>query len=85
MGERLSAENGVALLIPEGFAHGLQTLTDDVDMLYCHSVAYAAESEGGVHPREPRLAIDWPLPIALLSPRDDAHAWLAAEFEGIAA
>jgi dTDP-4-dehydrorhamnose 3,5-epimerase len=83
-GERLSGDNGVALLIPEGFAHGLQTLAGDVDMLYCHSVAYAAESEGGVHPRDPRLAIAWPLPIALLSPRDDAHAWLGDDYEGIA-
>jgi dTDP-4-dehydrorhamnose 3,5-epimerase len=83
-GERLSGDNGVALLIPEGFAHGLQTLADDVDMLYCHSVAYSAESEGGVHPREPRVAIDWPLLIALLSPRDEARAWLSAAFEGIA-
>jgi dTDP-4-dehydrorhamnose 3,5-epimerase len=83
-GERLSAENGVALLIPEGFAHGLQTLSDDVDMLYCHSVAYAAESEGGAHPRDPRLAIDWPLPISVLSPRDEAHAWLGAAFAGMA-
>jgi dTDP-4-dehydrorhamnose 3,5-epimerase len=83
-GERLSGDNGVALLIPEGFAHGLQTLVDDVEMLYCHSVAYAAESEGGVHPREPRLAIEWPLPIALLSPRDEARAFVAAGFEGVA-
>lgn len=83
-GERLSGDNGVALLIPEGFAHGLQTLADDVDMLYCHSVAYAAGSEGGLDPREPRLAIDWPLPIALLSPRDEAHAAIDAGFEGIA-
>ncbi len=82
--EPLSDENGVALLIPAGFAHGLQTLADDVDMLYCHSVAYAAESEGGIHPLEPRLAIDWPMTIALLSPRDDGHAWLDGSFEGIA-
>jgi dTDP-4-dehydrorhamnose 3,5-epimerase len=81
----LSGDNGVALLIPEGFAHGLQTLADDVDMLYCHSVAYAAAAEGGIHPRDPRLAIDWPLPIVALSPRDDAHAVLGADFEGIAA
>ena len=83
-GERLSGDNGVALLIPEGFAHGFQTLAGDVDMIYCHSVAYAAESEGGVHPRDPRLAIGWPLPIALLSPRDDGHAWLDDSFDGIA-
>lgn len=84
-GERMSGDNGVALLIPEGFAHGLQTLADDVDMLYCHSAAYAAAAEAGLHPRDPRLAIDWPLAIAALSPRDDAHAFLAAGFEGVAA
>jgi dTDP-4-dehydrorhamnose 3,5-epimerase len=83
-GERLSADNGVALLIPEGFAHGLQTLSDDVDMLYCHSTRYAADFEGGLHPREPRLAIDWPLPIAGLSPRDDAQPFVGAAFDGIA-
>jgi dTDP-4-dehydrorhamnose 3,5-epimerase len=83
--ERLGGDNGVALLIPEGFGHGLQTLSDDVDMLYCHSAAYAADFEAGIHPREPRLAIDWPLPIAALSPRDDAHAFLGADFDGIAA
>lgn len=81
--ESLSDENGVALLIPEGFAHGLQTLVDDVDMLYCHSVAYAANAEGGLNPRDPRLAIDWPLPIAALSPRDEAHAFLDADFAGL--
>jgi dTDP-4-dehydrorhamnose 3,5-epimerase len=83
-GERLSAANGVALLIPEGFAHGLQTLDDDVDMLYCHSVAYLAGAEGGVHHRDPRLAIDWPLPTAALSPRDETHAGLDDEFAGVA-
>lgn len=81
--ERLSADNGVALLIPEGFAHGLQTLGDAVDMLYCHSAAYAADAEGGVHPREPRAAVDWPLPIGALSARDDAQPWLDAGFAGI--
>ena len=83
--ERLSAESGIALLIPEGFAHGFQTLVDDVEMLYVHSVAYSAADEGGVHPRDDRLAIAWPLPIAQLSPRDDAHAPLAPDFEGLAA
>ena len=83
--ERLSEDNGLALLIPEGFAHGLQTLADDVDMLYCHSAAYVPSSEAGLHPRDPRLAIDWPLAIAALSPRDDAHAFVHAGFEGVAA
>ena len=83
-GERLSGDNGVALLIPEGFAHGLQTLTDDVDMLYCHSAAYAAAAEDGIHPSEPRIGVAWPLPIGALSPRDAGHAPLDDLFAGIA-
>ncbi len=81
--ERLSAENGCALLIPEGFAHGFQALTDDVELLYCHSAAYAAQAEGGLHPNDPRLGITWPLAIAELSARDAEHALITADFEGV--
>ena len=82
--ERLSGENGRCMLIPEGFAHGFQTLTDDVEMLYCHSAAYVAEAEAGLNPRDPELAIEWPLPIAELSTRDAQHPMLNAEFAGVA-
>jgi dTDP-4-dehydrorhamnose 3,5-epimerase len=82
--ERLSPDNGHALLIPKGCAHGFQTLTDDVEMLYCHSAAYAAEAERGAHPQDAALAVDWPLPIAALSARDAAHPALGPAFEGIA-
>lgn len=81
--ERLSADNGRALLIPEGFAHGFQTLSDEVELLYCHSAAYAPEAEAGLNPREPRLAIPWPLPVAELSPRDSRHPLLTAQFAGV--
>ena len=81
--ERLSADNRRALLIPEGFAHGFQTLTGDVELLYCHAAAYAPESEAGLNPQDPRLQIGWPLPIAALSERDSKHAWLTPDFEGI--
>ena len=78
---------GLGLEIVErffGVALG-QELADDVDMLYCHSAAYAPAAEAGLHPRDPRLAIAWPLPIAALSPRDDAHAFVGADFDGVAA
>lgn len=81
--EQLSAENGRALLIPEGFAHGFQSLTDDVELLYCHSEAYAAHAEGGLNPTDPRLGIAWPLAIAELSARDAGHALIASDFEGV--
>ncbi len=81
--EELSAENQHSLLIPEGFAHGFQTLSDDVEMLYCHSESYAPKSEGGLHPQDPRLAIPWPQPISILSERDIAHPMIANDFKGI--
>ena len=82
-GEILSGENARALLIPEGFAHGFQTLTPDVTMLYCHSAAYAPEAEGGLNVRDPRLNIAWPRAIAALSARDENHPMLTPSFEGI--
>lgn len=81
--ERLSADNGCALLIPEGFAHGFQALTNDVELLYCHSAAYAAHAEGGLNPNDPRLAIIWPLAIAELSVRDNEHPMITPDFEGV--
>ncbi len=81
--ETLSAGNHRALLIPKGFAHGFQTLTDDVEMLYCHSHNFVAQADAGLNPRDGRLAITWPLPMLNLSPRDSGHAMLDANFKGV--
>jgi dTDP-4-dehydrorhamnose 3,5-epimerase len=81
--ERLSADNGRALLIPEGFAHGFQALSDDVELLYCHAAAYNAGAQAGLNPGDPRLAIGWPLPIAELSARDAAQPLIEPQFEGV--
>jgi dTDP-4-dehydrorhamnose 3,5-epimerase len=78
--ERLSAEN---MLIPEGFAHGFQALSDDVELLYCHSRAYVSDAEGGLNPRDERLEITWPLTIAELSVRDAGHPLITGEFKGV--
>jgi dTDP-4-dehydrorhamnose 3,5-epimerase len=83
-GANLSADNGRALLIPEGFAHGFQALTEDCELLYLHSCAYHAASEGGVNPEDPRVAISWPCPIAEMSARDRGHPMLPPDFLGIA-
>ncbi len=82
-GERLSAENGFALLIPEGFAHGFQTFTDDVELLYCHSVAYVPSAEAGLNPMDKRLGISWPLPLREISKRDAEHPLLEPDFQGV--
>ena len=80
---RLSRDNGCALLIPEGFAHGFQALTDDVELLYCHSAVYSAEDEAALSPKDPRLAITWPLDISELSACDAGHPMLHDEFAGV--
>jgi dTDP-4-dehydrorhamnose 3,5-epimerase len=81
--ETLSAENGHALLIPEGFAHGFQTLNDEVDLLYLHSAEYAPGCEDGLHVSDSQLAITWPLPITVLSDRDARLPMSPPDFEGI--
>ena len=82
--ERLSADNGYALLIPKGFAHGFQALSDGAELVYCHSAAYNRDAEGTINPLDPRLAIAWPLQIAELSPRDSEQPMLDAGFTGVA-
>jgi len=72
----LSAYSHHAFLIPEGFAHGFQTLTEDRELLYLHSVAWVPDAEGGLRPQDPALAIAWPLTISDISARDAQHALL---------
>ncbi|ABK39879.1 dTDP-4-dehydrorhamnose 3,5-epimerase family protein [Aeromonas hydrophila] len=81
--EELSDDNHRSLLIPEGFAHGFQTLSDEVEILYCHSAVHVPAAEGGLCPLDPRLQISWPLPITEISARDHQHPVLNDNFQGI--
>ncbi len=81
--EELSAGNQRALLIPEGFAHGFQALTDDVELLYCHSAVFHDGAEDGLNPRDLQLAIRWPLEITELSDRDAHHPMIDQNYEGL--
>lgn len=80
--ELLSDDNHKTLVIPEGFAHGFQTLADDCEMLYFHTAAYQAGAEDGLNAMDPRLAIKWPLAVTMLSDRDRSHPMLTSGFEG---
>jgi len=73
IGVELTAENRRALYVPEGCAHGYQTLADGTECFYLVSEAYAPDSEGGVRWDDPAFGIEWP-PAAnrSLSPRDAA-------------
>lgn len=82
-GVELSGGIARSFLIPEGFAHGFQVLSDEAELLYLHSAPYAPEHEGGLSPSDPLLAIAWPLAIANLSARDAAHPEIDPLFAGI--
>ena len=79
----LSEDNQQSYLIPEGCAHGFQTLTPDCEMLYFHTADYNADAEGALNVLDPRLAINWPQPISDRSERDKNHSMLTDDFHGI--
>ncbi len=81
--EELSKGNQRMLVIPEGCAHGFQVLDEDSELLYLHTACYVSSAEAGLQPTDPKLAIDWPLPVQDLSDRDRNHPLLTAEFEGL--
>jgi dTDP-4-dehydrorhamnose 3,5-epimerase len=81
--EVLRADDHTTLLVPEGFAHGFQTLTENCEMLYMHSAAYHQGAEGGLNALDPTLAISWPLPITDMSARDRGHEMLTDAFRGL--
>ncbi len=73
----LTAQNRSMVYVPEGVAHGFQTLADDTEVLYCHSVPYAQKHEGGLRFDDPSVGIAWPLPPFGLSSRDITHPYLS--------
>lgn len=66
----LTAQNGHALLIPAGCAHGFITLTADTQVLYLMGAFYRPELARGVRWNDPAFAIDWPRPPEVMSERD---------------
>jgi dTDP-4-dehydrorhamnose 3,5-epimerase len=76
----LDADNGLMMYVPDGFAHGFQTLEDDTELLYQISVPYHAASADGLRWDDPALAIAWP-PAAqrIIADRDLLFPLLQAE------
>jgi dTDP-4-dehydrorhamnose 3,5-epimerase len=82
--EELSAANHRALLIPEGFAHGFQTLSGDCELLYLHSRAHIPSAEAGLNPKDSMISVKWPLAITELSDKDAQLPMLDPHFKGLA-
>lgn len=70
IGVELTADNRRALFVPEGFAHGFQTLEDDTDVTYQVSAFYTPGAEGGARYNDPTFDIQWPLPVSVISDKD---------------
>ena len=71
-GAILSAENGLMMYAPEGFAHGYQSLEDQATVFYLVSTPYAPGAERGLRHDDPQLAIRWPIPVTSIAPKDAA-------------
>lgn len=69
----LTAENRRALYIPDGFAHGFQTLDNDTEVLYQMSEFFHPESARGVRWDDPAFHIEWPEAMRIISPKDLAY------------
>jgi dTDP-4-dehydrorhamnose 3,5-epimerase len=69
----LTAANHRLLHVPEGFAHGFQTLTDNTEIFYQMSAPYVAESARGVRWNDPAFDIDWPAAERIIIARDQTY------------
>lgn len=85
-GTTLSAEAGNQLWIPEGLAHGFQTLADDTEIHYQISVPYAPASARGFRFDDPAVGIGWPEPVTVIAEKDLAlPPFAACDPPGVAA
>lgn len=82
IGVELSAQNMRMIYVPEGFAHGFQTLEDQTELVYHHTSFYEPEHEGGIRYNDPRLNIPWPLEVTVISEKDQKQPFISDVFAG---
>jgi dTDP-4-dehydrorhamnose 3,5-epimerase len=81
--EELSDEDSRMMIIPEGFAHGFQTLQDNSELLYLHTKEYNKQNEGSINVNDKLLQISWPLKITQISEKDLRVPFIKDDFKGI--
>lgn len=82
-GIELSADNYKMIIVPSGCAHGFQTLVDGTELLYLHTDYFSSEYDGGLSVFDPRIGVQWPIPVSIISERDSKHPYLTPDFIGI--
>src|SRR5690554_1269228 len=78
-GAELTEDNYTMVYIPENFAHGFLTLTDNAEVYYLVTYLYTPNAEGGIRYDDPALNINWPIPVTVVSEKDKSHP----DFKGI--
>lgn len=82
IGVELTAKNRRALYVPEMFAHGYQSLTDEAEVVYQVGEFYTPGYERGLRYNDPILGIEWPLPVSVISEKDAAWPMLESFLVG---
>ncbi|HWI79335.1 MAG TPA: dTDP-4-dehydrorhamnose 3,5-epimerase [Ramlibacter sp.] len=79
IGVELNESNQRMLLVPKGFAHGFQTLSDDVAVSYMMSEFYEPAAARGARYDDPSFRIEWPLPVAEIAEKDLGWPWFVPQ------
>jgi dTDP-4-dehydrorhamnose 3,5-epimerase len=82
-GATLSADNRSMMYVPQGFAHGFITLSDDAEALYLVSATYSPENERGLRWNDPAFGIEWPRAPSKISAKDGSWKLLDLTWHGI--
>jgi dTDP-4-dehydrorhamnose 3,5-epimerase len=82
-GVELSEKNMKMVYIPERFAHGFQTLTENTELIYHHSTFQSPNHESGLRWDDPSVSIQWPAPAFVISVKDQKYPIIDKQFKGI--
>jgi dTDP-4-dehydrorhamnose 3,5-epimerase len=82
-GIELSEKNRRMLYVPEGFAHGFQTLEDHSELLYHHTAFYEGSAESGIRYTDELIGIKWPAVASSISMKDLGYPLLSSNYSGI--
>ena len=82
-GTILSAGNMNSVYIPDGFAHGFQTLEDNAELLYHHTEFYTPSHESGLNPLDKKIGVQWPIEPIIYSKKDKELPFVNEFLKGI--
>jgi dTDP-4-dehydrorhamnose 3,5-epimerase len=71
------------MLIPAGFAHGFQAMSDECELIYVHSAMYDAAAATGLNALDPTLDIRWPEAVGSRSARDSSFPFVTSDYQGV--